>query len=188
MEIMRLNPHGSFEDMKTKRLQVVYLREVEHLSAAEIAEFVNYSVNTIKSYMYKFSHLLAEAKKLFEKVVITVISKIENLGEKGTEKCYLFKFYNEEKILFSKIGTTTREVLTRLKEEIRSYSKSGFFITKVIIEDIVNCGDIPAEGLESFCRAKFIRNYPNTFKKNDRFMGVDIPVEEFKRMTAMYLE
>ena len=94
MEVMTLNPHGSFEDMKTKRLQIVYLREVEHLTAREIAEFVDYSVNTIKSYMYKFSHLLAEAKKLFGKVVVSIISKIEHLGEKGTEKCYLFKFYN----------------------------------------------------------------------------------------------
>lgn len=188
MEVMALNPHGSFEDMKTKRLQIIYLKEVEHLTAKQIAEFVDYSVNTIKSYMYKFSHLLAEAKKLFGKITVAIISKIEQLGEKGTEKCYLFKFYNEEKILFSKIGTTTREILTRLKEEVKSYSKSGFKITKVIIEDVVDCGSIPAEGLESFCRAKFIRNYPNAFKKNDRFMEVDIPVEEFKRMTAMYLE
>lgn len=183
---MKLNPHGNFEDMDIKRMQVVYLREVEHLTPREIVRFVDYSINTVKCYMYKFKHLLEKAKELFEKVVVTIISKIDFVDEEKTEKCYLFKFYDGEDILFSKIGTTTRKVVTRLKEEIKSYTKAGFSISKVVIEDVVNCGDIPAEGLESFCRAKFILKYPNTFKKNDRFMGVDIPVKVFQTVTKNY--
>ena len=183
---LKLNPHGNFEDMDIKRMQVVYLREVEHLTPREIVRFVDYSINTVKCYMYKFKHLLEKAKELFEKAVVTIVSKIDFVDEEKTEKCYLFKFYDGENILFSKIGTTTRKVVTRLKEEIKSYTKAGFSISKVVIEDVVNCGDIPAEGLESFCRAKFILKYPNTFKKNDRFMGVDIPVKVFQTVTKNY--
>jgi len=182
-----LNPYGSYEDTKIKRCQVVYLKEVEHLKPKQISKIVNYSLNTIKAYIYKFKNLLEEAKKLFQKVEIVIISKAKNLGKVGEEKCYLFKFYEDNKILFTKVGTTTRETMTRLKEEIKSYTRSGFKITKVIIENVVNCGSIPAEGLESFCRAKFMLKYPNTFKKNDRFMGVDIPVEYFNNLTKMYL-
>ena len=182
-----MNPYDSYEDTKIKRCQVVYLKEVEHLKPKQISKIVNYSLNTIKAYIYKFKNLLEEAKKLFQKIEIVIISKAENLGKVGEEKCYLFKFYEDNKILFTKVGTTTRETMTRLKEEIKSYTRSGFKITKVIIENVVNCGSIPAEGLESFCRAKFMLKYPNTFKKNDRFMGVDIPVEYFNNLTKMYL-
>ena len=182
-----MNPYGSYEDTKIKRCQVVYLKEVEHLKPKQISKIVNYSLSTIRAYIYKFKNLLEEAKKLFQKVEIVIISKVENLGKVGEEKCYLFKFYEDNKILFTKVGTTTRETITRLKEEIKSYTRSGFKITKVIIENVVNCGSIPAEGLESFCRAKFMLKYPNTFKKNDRFMRVDIPVEYFNNLTKMYL-
>ena len=182
-----MNPYGNYEDTKIKRCQVVYLREVENLKPKQICKIVGYSLNTIKTYIYKFKELLEEAKKLFQKVETEIISRVENLGKTGEEKCYLFKFYDDNKILFTKVGTTTRETMTRLKEEIKSYTKSGFRITKVIIENVVDCGLIPAEGLESFCRAKFMLKYPNTFKKNDRFMGVDIPVEYFNNLAKIYL-
>jgi len=187
MQSTSLSPYANYEDTQTKRLQVIYLKEVEHLTAKQISKFVDYSLSTIRNYISKFRNLLEEAKRLFTRKEVEIISKVKNLGKSGEEKCYLFKFYQDKKILFTKVGTTTREVMTRLKEEIRSYTKSGFPITKVIIENVFDCGNIPAEGLESFCRAKFILDYPNTFKKNDRFMGVDIPVEKFNSIMESYL-
>jgi hypothetical protein len=115
----------------------------------------------------------------------------DNYGEDvdGVEKSYLFKFFIEDnkEFYFTKIGTSARSCLNRLKDEIRYYrNKSGFNISKVKVERIINCGEMPAEGFESFCRSMLIKKYPGTWKKNDRFFGVDIPVNEFDKLWTMY--
>lgn len=105
-----------------------------------------------------------------------------------TEKAYLFKFYEDTKEtpIFSKIGTSARTCFGRMKDEVKYYQNAGFDITKVKIERIINCGEMPAEAFESFCRAMFIKKYPNTWHKNDRFFGVDIEVNEFDNLWKMY--
>lgn len=105
-----------------------------------------------------------------------------------TEKAYLFKFYEDinPDPLFSKIGTSARTCFGRLKDEVRYYQNAGFDITRVKVERIINCGEMPAEAFESFCRSMFIKKYPNTWKKNDRFFGVDIQVSDFDKMWEMY--
>ena len=105
-----------------------------------------------------------------------------------TEKAYLFKFYEDinPDPLFSKIGTSVRTCFGRLKDEVRYYQNAGFDITRVKVERIINCGEMPAEAFESFCRSMFIKKYPNTWKKNDRFFGVDIQVSDFDKMWEMY--
>ena len=124
--------------------------------------------------------------KVVKQVADTIISLVNNGDEEG-EKVYLFKFYDEEgNLQFSKVGTTIRKVSQRLKEEIRSYRKN-FSIGYAVIESVFNCGDLPAEGAESYCRAKFIKQYPHTFQKNDRFMGIDIPVDDFNDAVKSYL-
>lgn len=107
-----------------------------------------------------------------------------------TEKAYLFKFYEDTNTdpVFSKIGTSARTCFGRLKDEVKYYQNVGFDITRVKVERIIHCGEMPAEAFESFCRAMFIKKYPNTWRKNDRFFGVDISVVDFDKMWKMYAE
>lgn len=96
------------------------------------------------------------------------------------EQVYFFKFFNDKgEILWTKIGTTTKSYLDRLKQEIYYYNKRGHGVAKVLVESVLNCGDIPAESYESYLRAILIKEFPNTWKKNDRFFGTNIPVDRF---------
>ena len=100
-----------------------------------------------------------------------------DLMDWATEKCYLFRFYDENDVLvFSKVGTTTRKVLDRLKREMREYEKYG--VVKAIIDRVYNCGQYPAEGLESLIRNVYIQEHPSAFKRNDRFFQVAFALTE----------
>ncbi len=184
----KLNPHETYDDAYVKHLQIVFLANCEKLIPKKIAEITGYAVSTVKSYIKKFADLLDEAIKLFHNVK-DVIKEVRTEYKNGRgEFCYLFKFYDtDNEIIFSKIGTTTRPPRARLNEEIRSYKKSGFNIGRAVIESVIDCESVPAEGAESFTRAKFIRQYPNTFMKNDRFIGVDIPTNDFNNLVNAYL-
>lgn len=182
-----LNPHCNYSDVRTKHLQVIFLGLCEKMPVKRIAEITCYAVSTVKRYLNKFKSLLDESKTIFFSEV-EIISECDLLN-KATEKCYLFKFYNDKsEIIFSKVGTTTRKVKTRVKEEIRSYRKNAVDVYKVVICSVFDCGELPAEGAESITRAEFIRQYPNTFKKNDRFMNIDIPTENFNKIVNSYLK
>ena len=106
----------------------------------------------------------------------------------GKQLVYLFKFYDaENELICSKVGTTTRLPEQRLKEEIKYYRKREIPVDHADICSVIDCGDIPAEGAESVTRAAFIRNHRETFKKNDRFFGLDIPTRTFNRIVNEYL-
>lgn len=107
----------------------------------------------------------------------------ENL--KNQQAVYFFKFYSETALLFNKIGTTTKDVVARLRDEIGDYSKK-FDITKVEIHRIRSCGNYPAEGAESALRAELINQYPAAFRKNDRFFNVDISPIIFDDILSEY--
>ena len=186
---MTRNPFEQYENIQIKRMQVVYLSAHLKMAKKKVAEITGYAISTVKTYTRKFIDLLSAAKEYFEKPIALVIQILcDDLGKAKNEKCYLFKFYdNSDKLLFSKVGTTTRAVKTRLKEEIKTYRKSGFDIGKAEICKVIDCGNVPAEGAESFCRAAFIKQFPHTFKKNDRFMNVDIPTAEFTKIVKGYL-
>lgn len=95
-----------------------------------------------------------------------------DITSKNGEQCYLFEFYNDDdELLCSKVGTTTRSIRQRLIEELRSKTYKGMGATKAIVNRVYNCGDLPAEGLESLIRSEYIKKYPKSFKKNDRFIG-----------------
>ena len=107
----------------------------------------------------------------------------ENL--KNEEAVYFFKFYNETSLEFNKVGTTAKDVIGRLRDEIGEYSKK-FNIRRVEIHRIMSCGNRPAEGAESALRAELIRQYPTAFRKNDRFFGVDISPAVFDTIMNAY--
>jgi translation elongation factor P/translation initiation factor 5A len=101
---------------------------------------------------------------------------------------YFFKFYDKEGILlFNKIGTTSRDAYQRLRDEIKTYSEK-FDIGHADIHRIVRCNGLPAEGPESALRAEFIRRYPESFHKNDRFFDVDIDPLDFDQIVNRWLE
>lgn len=108
----------------------------------------------------------------------------ENL--KGEQAVYFFKFYSEEILLFNKVGTSAKDVVARLRDEIGEYSKK-FSIRRVEIHRIRSCGMYPAEGAESALRAELIRQYPTAFRKNDRFFGVDIDPAVFDEIVNNFL-
>ena len=106
---------------------------------------------------------------------------------KGQQTAYLFKFYTSDRTIpiFSKIGTTAKSVNERLRDEIGEYRKK-FDIQSVDICKIYDCGEMPAESYESFLRAVLMKKFPNSWHKNDRFFGVDIPTDIFTTLCDTY--
>lgn len=112
----------------------------------------------------------------------------DNLLDDAKEKCYLFRFFNAEgERLCSKVGTTKRTVIARLKEELSSSTYQKMGATSAIIDRVYGCGDTPAEGLESYFRAEYIKLFPNSFKKNDRFINEDFDLDKADMIANEYL-
>lgn len=180
----KIDVFQKFDDTATKRLQVVYLADAG-FEPNEITNWCGYAVSTIKTYIKKYTDsLLEQAKNLFLKIT----KKIKTTLLAGRQLIYLFKFYTSNgEILFSKVGTTTKLPEDRLNQEIRYYRTHGLDVATTEICSVIDCGDIPAEGAESALRAYFIHKYPNTFHKNDRFFGLDIPTRTFNKVATHYL-
>lgn len=108
-----------------------------------------------------------------------------NCGEnlRGVQAVYFFKFYNADSLEFNKIGTSAKDVIARLRDEIGEYSKK-FNIRKVEIHRICSCGGYPAECAESALRYELIRRHPEAFRKNDRFFNVDIDPAVFDEILS----
>lgn len=183
MTTKKIDVFQNFENTEMKRLQVVYLN-YHSFSTDQIAKWTGYAKSTIKSYVKKFSDLLDKAKQTFYHVSI----KTKQVLCKGRQYVYLFKFYNENgEIIWSKVGTTTRLPNSRLKEELKYYRSKGATIGNAEICSVIDCGAVPAEGAESVTRAAFIKKYPTSFQKNDRFTGVDISTRTFNSIVMNYL-
>lgn len=109
-----------------------------------------------------------------------------NLLDGAEQKCYLFRFFDiDNKLVCSKVGTTTRPILIRIKDELRDYAKIG--VVTCIIDRVYDCGELPAEGMESYFRAEYIRRHPTHFRKNDRFFDVAFDLAEADSICANYL-
>ena len=130
------------------------------------------------------------AKTIIEKVkkvINGIIEKVPIVFAKGTKLCYLFKFYDENgDLLFSKVGTTERTIMRRLREEIRYYQKGGFNVYGATIESVFDTGDIEPEGAQDFAKGYFIKKFRNCYIRNDRF-ACDIDVDEFNNLISNYL-
>ena len=110
---------------------------------------------------------------------------IVRLLDEATQKCYLFRFFDiDGELVCSKVGTTTNPVLDRIKRELRDYEKLN--VVTCVIDRIYDCGQLPAEGMESYFRAEYIRRHPTAFRKNDRFFGVDIAPEVFDEIVNSF--
>ena len=87
----------------------------------------------------------------------------------------------------SKIGTTTREVRKRLVEELKNKTYKEMGCVRAVINRVYDCGELPAEGLESYFRAMYIKQFPNSFKKNDRFMNTFFDLKKADEIALAYL-
>lgn len=200
-----------FHDVNLAQIYALY--EMAGWKRAKIADHLGYkpsTVSTKRSKMWAFAEL---AELLFGEgsVEVVVESPVERTpcaveyrrfkdgrepvamefmpgcgaNVKGEEAVYFFKFYNAKDLEFNKIGTSAKNVVSRLREEIGGYSKK-FDIRRVEIHRIMPLGDFPAEGAESELRSKLIKQYPKAFRKNDRFFGVDIAPEIFDEILSDY--
>ena len=205
------NEHGiPFTHINLAQIYALYI--FAEWTRSQIADHLDYAPSTVstkRSKMWEFSDL---AEMLFgesdEEIEVVVEAPIEpkvlfrnfkngrpsvsmefmpNCGEnlKNEEAVYFFKFYNDNALEFNKIGTSAKDVIGRLRQEIGEYCKK-FDIRRVEIHRIRPCGTIPAEGAESALRAELIRQYPTAFRKNDRFFGVDIAPEVFDDIVSRF--
>lgn len=105
---------------------------------------------------------------------------------KGNQLVYLIRMLDvNNALVWSKVGTTTRAIEKRMKEHLRYYQEQGIATIEVV--KIWDCGNRDAEGLESYLRSEYIRKYPGTFRKNDRFFHVELDKEEAEQLVAAYL-
>ena len=110
-----------------------------------------------------------------------------DLLDNTAEKCYLFRFFDADgKRICSKIGTTTRKVKTRMREELASKTYIQMGAVSAVIDRVYCCDPFPAEGLESRFRAEYIRKFPDSFKKNDRFILRDFDLNEADKIVQDY--
>lgn len=199
------NPLEKQEDVQVKHAQVVYLNKVMNKSVTEIADITGYVESTVQRYIKKFAKLLEWAKEIFsnvkEKIIDYVFPRKSVFEEKikvaegidlldnVSQKCYLISFYDEKnQLVCSKVGTTTRTVIQRIKEELRSktYKKHG--CDSVIIHRVYDCKNLSAEGLESYLRALYIKQYPSAFEKNDRFFNIMFDLDQADKYVSTYYE
>lgn len=144
-----------------------------------------YILNPIDRSIKKLTKIIAKRKTKYSETI--QIAEGVDLLDQAKEKCYLFTFFDEnDNLVCSKIGTTTRTVIQRLKEELRSNTYKKIGCVKAVVNRVYDCGDIPAEGLESYFRAMYIRKHPESFKKNDRFMNEWFDLKEADEIVLKY--
>ena len=195
---------------EAKRAQVYYLYHIAELVRREIAQITGYAPSTLSSMRNNVADYAELAETLFvdtrsketQKPVSAALCRrcgdtvipIEVLAGAGvdtdrTNKVYLFKFYGENEIpIFSKIGTTTRTCVKRLRDEIGDYYNAGFPIQRVEICKIIDVGSMPPEGAESYLRGLLMIHHPNAWRKNDRYFDTDIVVSIFEKLVAEFLK
>ena len=124
--------------------------------------------------------------RFIKRASATIVYKVEHNYPNGAQLVYLIRLLDEKgKLIWSKVGTTARAIDIRMREHLRYYKKAG--AARVEVNRIYNCGELPAEGLESEFRAKYMRKYPNTFQKNDRFTSVEFDLIEADEIARNYL-
>ena len=144
-----------------------------------------YIVNPIDYSIKRITKVITKRKTKYSETI--QVAEGIDLLDQAKQKCYLFTFFDEnDNLVCSKIGTTTRKVAQRLKEELRSDTYKKIGCVKAVVDRVYDCGEIPAEGLESYFRAMYIRKYPESFKKNDRFMNEWFDLKEADEIVLKY--
>lgn len=125
--------------------------------------------------------------ELYRKIAPNVyVSLGASASLRGTNLCYLIKCVDVlGRLVFSKIGTTSRSIAVRMREHLRAYRK--YSVVKIFVQRVYSCGTRAAEGLESYFRAVFIQNFNSNFQKNDRFFNLTFDLKQADRLAVKYL-
>lgn len=179
---------GAFERFETTTKQWKnYWFEVCQQIANNCQEFLQkYIINPIDKTIQVIRREKKQKKSIYDNKIII---DCKDLMDNKNEKCYLFEFYDSKNnLVCSKVGTTKRKVLQRLKEELNSNTYKKLDCEKAIVRRVYDCGDMPAEGAESYFRAYYIKQFPNSFKKNDRFMNEYFDFDFADKLMENYLQ
>ena len=145
-------------------------------------------VRTIWDYCEKAHRLIdrfmTKVKRAMFKPMRNVVFSCNRV--EADELAYALRLLDENgNLIWSKVGTTVRSMEERLREHLRDYKKDG--VVTIEVTRVWDCGTIKAEGVESMLRAEYIRKYPGTFQKNDRFAGVEFDLTEADALVNKYL-
>ena len=184
-----MNAYKKYNDCAIKYRQIVYLIKTKGEAVELVAKITDYANSTVRTYAYKFADLLDEAEEMFKGSRKINYDGIEfackELFDEASEKFYLLRaFNNYGELLFSKVGTTTRPMIKRMQEHIKAYAKID--VACIVVDRVYDCGDVPAEGFESWFRAMYIRRWGKEFRKNDRFFGPVFDLDEADALFEQY--
>ena len=143
-----------------------------------------YTVDVVTRTFRKIKNVVLKLKK--ENIVISDDCPIFD-NAYSVQKCYLIEFFDEnDNSVCSKVGTTIRTIQERIREELNSKTYKNMGAVRCLIHRVYDCGQYPAEGLESFFRAKYIKKFPDSFCSKDRFIKTVFDLEEADRICAEY--
>lgn len=142
--------------------------------------------NTVRLYAKRFVRKVAVAvENTLPPRMRVEWNGIERMPD-GVQQCYLIRLLDRNKeLIWSKVGTTTKATQKRMTQHLDYYKKDGVKFVEVV--RLWDCRGIDAEGLESEFRAHYIKKHPGTFRKNDRFTGVEFDLAEADEIMEKYL-
>ena len=206
------NAYVRQNEMRVRQMQVIYLNS-QGVPYKDIATITDYALSTIYNYIRKFEDCIDEANKLFADYEMPIVERQYNYSPKGEDivipiqynsNCglinltdnmvYFLKFHLVNGQVNTKFGTSTSNLEKRICREIYDYRKGNsknepWNIVRVEVARImVVKNEDQAEYAESHLRAVFGKKYDQYFVSHDRFIGIDIPVEEFDTPLADYLK
>lgn len=151
-------------------------------------------------FLSQYWELRENARKLVDRIVRKVVEIAQHIAENiapamriewngiqpmndGVEQLYLVRLLDRDRqLIWSKVGTTTRKTQKRMVEHLNYYKKDGVKYIEVV--RLWDCGGMEAEMYESAFRAHYMRKYKGTFRKNDRFTGVEFDLAEADKIFA----
>lgn len=146
--------------------------------------------DTARKYVARFVRKTAEKVKQVIDCNLPPRMRVEWNGiakmAEGVQQCYLIRLLDRNReLIWSKVGTTTKPTQQRMSQHLSYYKKDGVKFVEVV--RLWDCNGVDAEGAESMFRAHYIMKHPGTFRKNDRFTGVEFDLDEADRLMQNYL-
>ena len=157
----------------------------EFPSVREIWDYLD----TARKYVARFVRKVAEKVKQVVDCNLPPRMRVEWNGiakmADGVQQCYLIRLLDRNKeLVWSKVGTTVKPTQQRMAQHLDYYKKDGIKFIEVV--RLWDCNGVDAEGAESMFRAHYIMKHPGTFRKNDRFTGVEFDLDEADRLMKEY--